>query len=244
MRMLPPIIQREFCSYFATPTAYLLMMTFLVLCGVCTFYPGGFFERNQADLAPFFAYHPWIYLLLMPALAMRQWAEERKSGTIEILMTLPLTRFEVVVGKYLAAWLIAALMLLLTVPIVLTVNYLGEPDNGAILCGYLGSWLLAGVYLAISGCMSALSRSQVVAYLMAAMVGLLFIASGSAPVLDLLKQWAPMAWLDVSASMSFLARFGSISQGVIAPRDLIYFFGQIVAWLAATALVVDLKKAS
>lgn len=244
MRMLLPVVQREFCSYFTTPSAYLLMMTFLVLCGVCTFYPGGFLERNQADLAPFFAYHPWIYLLLLPALAMRQWAEERKSGTIEMLMSLPLTHFEVVAGKFLAGWLIAALMLLLTFPMVLTVNFLGEPDNGAIACGYLGSWLLAGAYLAISGCMSALSKNQVVAYLMAGMIGLLFMASGSPPVLDLLKQWAPLQWLDVSASMSFVARYGSISQGVIAPRDLLYFFGQIVAWLAMTALVVDLNKAS
>lgn len=155
MRQLSVIFKRELASYFATPLAYVFLMIFLVLSGVFTFYLGGFYERNQADLTVFFGFHPWLYLFLVPAIAMRLWAEERKSGTIELLMTLPISRAEAVAGKFLAAWVFSGLALLLTFPMVLTVNYLGEPDNGAILTGYLGSWLLAGSYLAVGGCMSA-----------------------------------------------------------------------------------------
>ena len=147
MRQLPIIFKREFTSFFATPLAYVFLLIFLVLSSVFTFYLGGFYESGQANLNPFFNFHPWLYLFLVPALAMRMWAEERKSGTIELLMTLPITRFESVVGKFLAAWVFAGIALLLTFPMVLTVNYLGDPDNGAILTGYMGSWLLVGAYL-------------------------------------------------------------------------------------------------
>jgi ABC-2 type transport system permease protein len=243
MRQLPVLFKRELASYFSTPLAYVFIVIFLVLSGVFTFYLGGFFESGQANLAPFFNFHPWLYLFLVPAIAMRLWAEERKSGTIELLMTLPITRFEAVTGKFLAAWAFAGLALLLTLPMVVTVNYLGEPDNGAIVTGYLGSWLLAGAYLAIGSCMSALAKNQVIAFILAVSVCFLFIVSGFPMVLDGFSGWAPQWLVDAVASLSFLTRFDAISKGVIDLRDLLYFLTLIAAWLAATAVVIDLKKA-
>ena len=243
MKQLWVVFKRELASYFATPLAYVFLVIFLVLSGVFTFYLGGFYERNQADLDVFFGFHPWLYLFLVPAIAMRLWAEERKSGTIELLMTLPISHGEALAGKFLAAWVFAGLALLLTFPMVLTVNYLGEPDNGAILTGYLGSWLMAGSYLAVGSCMSALARNQVIAFILAVSVCFLFIVSGFPMVLDLFSLWAPQGLVDAVASLSFLVRFDAISKGVIDLRDLLYFLSFIVAWLAATAVVIDLKKA-
>lgn len=243
MSQLPVIFKRELASYFATPLAYVFILIFLVLSGVFTFYLGGFFESGQANLSAFFNFHPWLYLFLVPAIAMRLWAEERKSGTIELLMTLPITRFDAVTGKFLAAWVFAGLALLLTFPMIITVNYLGEPDNGAILTGYIGSWLLAGAYLAIGSCMSALAKNQVIAFILAVSVCFLFIVSGFPMVLDGFSGWAPQWLVDAVASLSFLTRFDAISKGVIDLRDLLYFLTLIAAWLAATAVVIDLKKA-
>ncbi|MDP3977976.1 MAG: ABC transporter permease subunit [Pseudomonas sp.] len=243
MRQLPVLFKRELASYFSTPLAYVFIVIFLVLSGVFTFYLGNFFESGQANLAPFFAFHPWLYLFLVPAIAMRLWAEERKSGTIELLMTLPITRFEAVTGKFLAAWAFAGLALLLTFPMIITVNYLGAPDNGAIITGYIGSWLLAGAYLAIGSCMSALAKNQVIAFILTVSVCFLFIVSGFPMVLDGFSGWAPQWLIDAVASLSFLTRFDAISKGVIDLRDLLYFLTLIAAWLAATAVVIDLKKA-
>ena len=243
MKQLPVIFKRELASYFATPLAYVFILIFLVLSGVFTFYLGGFYESGQADLAPFFNFHPWLYLFLVPAIAMRLWAEERKSGSIELLMTLPITRFEAVTGKFLAAWVFAGIALLLTFPMIITVNYLGQPDNGAIVTGYLGSWLLAGCFLAIGSCMSALAKNQVIAFILAVSACFLFIVSGFPMVLDAFTGWAPQWLLDAVASLSFLTRFDAISKGVIDLRDLLYFISLMAAWLAATAIVVDLKKA-
>lgn len=243
MKQLPIVFKRELASYFATPLAYVFILIFLVLSGVFTFYLGGFYEGGQADLKAFFSFHPWLYLFLVPALAMRLWAEERKSGSIELLMTLPITRFEAVTGKFLAAWVFAGIALLLTFPMVITVNYLGEPDNGAIVTAYIGSWLLAGSYLAIGSCMSALAKNQVIAFILAVSACFLFIVSGFPMVLDAFTGWAPQWLLDAVASLSFLTRFDAISKGVIDLRDLLYFITLMAAWLAATAIVVDLKKA-
>ncbi|MDY0249913.1 MAG: ABC transporter permease subunit [Pseudomonas sp.] len=243
MKQLPIIFKREFTSFFATPLAYVFLLIFLVLSSVFTFYLGGFYESGQANLNPFFNFHPWLYLFLVPALAMRMWAEERKSGTIELLMTLPITRFESVVGKFLAAWVFAGIALLLTFPMVLTVNYLGDPDNGAILTGYFGSWLLVGAYLAVGSCMSALAKNQVIAFILTVSLCFLFVVSGFSLVLDAFNGWAPQWLLDTVASFSFLTRFQAISKGVIDVRDLLYFVSFIAAWLMATAVVIDLKKA-
>lgn len=243
MKQLPIIFRREFNSFFATPLAYVFLLIFLVLSGVFTFYLGGFYESGQANLNPFFNFHPWLYLFLVPALAMRMWAEERKSGTIELLMTLPITRFESVLGKFLAAWVFAGIALLLTFPMVLTVNYLGDPDNGAILTGYIGSWLLAGAYLSVGSCMSAMAKNQVIAFILTVSLCFVFVVSGFSLVLDAFSGWAPQWLLDAVASFSFLTRFQAISKGVIDVRDLLYFLSFIAAWLMATAVVIDLKKA-
>jgi ABC-2 type transport system permease protein len=243
MKNLSVIFKRELGSYFATPLAYIFIVIFLVLAAVFTFYLGGFYESGQADLNAFFNFHPWLYLFLVPAVAMRLWAEERKSGTIELLMTLPVSRTDMVLGKFLAAWVFIGLALLLTFPIIITVNYLGSPDNGAIFTGYLGSWLLAGGYLAIGSCMSALTKNQVIAFIVSVVACFIFIVSGFSLWLDLFAGWAPQWLLDAIASLSFLIRFDAISKGVLDLRDLLYFISLMAVWLLATAIVIDLKKA-
>lgn len=243
MNMPMLIARRELAAYFATPLAYVFVLIFLMLSGVFTFYIGGFYERGQADLAPFFSFHPWLYLFLVPAISMRLWSEERKSGTIELLLTLPLTRMQAVLGKFLAAWLFTGLALALSFPLWITVNFLGAPDNGVIVASYLGSWLMAGSFLAIGSCMSALNRNQVIAFITTAVVCFLFILSGFPLVLDALSGWAPQLLIDAIASMSFLTHFTAVSKGVIGLRDLLFFVSLTVVWLAATAVVIELKQA-
>lgn len=243
MNMPMLIARRELAAYFSTPLAYVFVLIFLVLSGVFTFYIGGFYERGQADLAPFFSFHPWLYLFLVPAISMRLWSEERKSGTIELLLTLPLTRMQAVLGKFLAAWLFTGLALVLSFPLWITVNFLGAPDNGVIVASYLGSWLMAGSFLAIGSCMSALNRNQVIAFITTAVVCFLFILSGFPLVLDALSGWAPQLLIDAIASMSFLTHFTAVSKGVIGLRDLLFFVSLTVVWLAATAVVIELKQA-
>ncbi|MBI2381618.1 MAG: ABC transporter permease subunit [Gammaproteobacteria bacterium] len=243
MDAVKQIFRREFASYFATPLALVFIVIFLAVCGAFTFYIGGFFERGQADLQPFFYFHPWLYLFLVPAISMRLWAEERKSGTLELLMTLPVTIAQAVLGKFLAAWAFCGLALALTFPLWLTVNYLGSPDNGVILTAYLGSFLMAGGFLAIGSCLSACTKNQVIAFILSVAVCFLFIVSGFPLVLDAFQSWAPQALVDGIASLSFLSHFDAISKGVIALRDVLYFVTVIAVWLVATAIVIDMKKA-
>ena len=237
------VFKRELRSYFATPLAYVFIVIFLVLAGVFTFQVGGFFERGQADLQAFFRWHPWLYLVLIPAISMRLWAEERNSGSIELLMTLPITLGQAVAGKFLAAWVFAGIALLLTFPIWITVNYLGSPDNGAIVAAYIGSWLMAGGFLAIGTCLSAATRNQVIAFITAALVCLVFLRAGFPFVLDFVRGILPQAIVEAIASLSFFTHFDAISKGVIDLRDLIYFGALIGFWLTATALVLEMKKA-
>ena len=236
------IIKREFASYFATPIAYVFILIFLMLSGVFTFYIGNFYERGQADLTAFFSFHPWLYLFLVPAVSMRLWSEERKSGSVELLMTLPIRRLDVVAGKFLAAWFFTGIALVLTFPMWITVNYLGEPDNGVILASYIGSWLMAGGFLAIGSCTSAISKSQVIAFILCGVLCLMFVLAGFPMVLSVFKGWAPAMLVDTLASLSFLTHFSSISKGVLSLRDLLYFVSMIVFWLLATMVVVDLKQ--
>ncbi len=243
MNKVRVIFSRELRSYFATPLAYVFIVIFLVLAAVFTFEVGGFFERGQADLQPFFRWHPWIYLVLIPAISMRLWAEERNSGSIELLMTLPVTLSQAVVGKFLAAWCFAGIALALTFPMWITVNYLGKPDNGVIVAAYIGSWLLAGGFLSIGMCLSAATRNQVIAFVTAALVGFVFLLAGFPLVLDFVRGILPGVLVDAIASLSFLTHYDAISKGVIDVRDLVYFGALIGFWLAATALVLDLKKA-
>jgi ABC-2 type transport system permease protein len=243
MNPIVTIFKREFVSYFATPIAYVFLAIFVFLGGIFTFYMGNFFDRGQADLQPFFQFHPWLYLFLIPALAMRLWAEERRGGTIELLLTLPVTISQTVLGKFFAAWAFSGIALLLTFPLWITVNYLGDPDNGAILASYLGSFLMAGTFLAIGGCVSSLTRNQVIAFVVSAVVSLGFVLSGFPLVLDFFSAWAPDFLVQAVSSFSFLSHFNAITEGVIELRDIVFFVSLTVFWLFANAVVIDLKKA-
>jgi gliding motility-associated transport system permease protein len=243
MRNVGIIMRRELASYFATPLAYIFIFIFLVLVNAFTFYIGGFYERGQADLDSFFGFHPWLYLFLIPALSMKLWAEERKSGSVELLMTLPVTLWEAVLGKFFAAWIFTALALALTFPLWITVNYLGSPDNGAILAAYIGSLMLAGGFLAVGSCMSALTRNQVVAFILGVVACFVFLVAGFPLVLDVFRSWAPQALVDAIASLSFLTHFESIAKGVIDFRDLLYFAMLIAYFLLATVVILDVRKA-
>ena len=242
MRNVGIIMRRELASYFATPLAYVFIVIFLLLANAFTFYLGAFYERGQADLDPFFTFHPWLYLFLIPALSMKLWAEERKSGSIELLMTQPVSLPEAVLGKFLAAWIFTAVALALTFPLWITVNFLGRPDNGAILAAYLGSLLLAGGFLAIGSCMSALTRNQVVAFILGVVACFAFLLAGFPLVLDVFRSWAPQALTDAIASLSFLTHFDSIQKGVLDLTDLLYFAMLIAYFLIATAVVLDVRK--
>ncbi|MBT7951759.1 MAG: ABC transporter permease subunit [Gammaproteobacteria bacterium] len=244
MKNISAIMKRELYGYFTTPVAYVFIVIFLFLTGIFTFYLGSFYERAQADLDPFFRFHPWLYLFLIPAIAMRLWSEERKSGTIELLMTLPISVSEAVIGKFLAAWCFTGIALALTFPIWITVNYLGEPDNTVIVASYLGSFLMAGGFLSIGSCISAITKSQVIAFVISVVICFLFVLSGFPLVLDFFQAWAPHALVDAIASFSFLTHFDSIKKGVIDFRDLVYFAILITFWLYATVVVIDSRKAS
>lgn len=243
MRHIAAIVRRELASYFATPLAYVFIVIFLVMAGSLAFFLGNFFDRSQADLQPFFTFHPWLYLVLIPALAMRLWAEERKSGTIELLLTLPISMTSAVIGKFLASWIFAGIALALTAPFWITVNYLGHPDNGVILASYIASFLMAGAFLAIGACLSALTKNQVIAFVVTAAVCFVFTVSGSPIVLGFVKGWAPEAVISTVAGFSFLTHFNAIIRGVIDLRDAVFFLSAIAFFLYANTVIVDLKKA-
>ncbi|HTC44126.1 MAG TPA: ABC transporter permease subunit [Steroidobacteraceae bacterium] len=242
MRNVGIIMRRELASYFATPLAYIFLLIFLVLANLFTFYLGEFFERGQADLNPFFTYHPWLFLFLIPAVSMRLWADERRTGSIELLMTLPVTLWQAVVGKFLAAWLFTVLALVLTFPLWITVNYLGSPDNGAILAAYIGSMLLAAGFLSIGSLASALTRNPVVAFIVGIAACFVFLVAGFPLVLDAFRGWAPQFVVDGIGALGFLTHYEAISKGVIDIRDLIYFALLITWFLLATAVVLDVRK--
>jgi gliding motility-associated transport system permease protein len=244
MRNVLVVFRREFAAYFTTPLAYVFLVVFLALAGALTFYIGNFFEREQADLEPFFTFHPWLYLFLIPAISMRLWAEERKTGTIELLLTLPISISEAVLGKYLAAWAFTGVALILTFPMWVTVNVLGRPDNGVILTGYLGSFVMAGAFLAIGACMSALTKNQVIAFVVACAACFLFILSGTPMVLNFVESWLPQVLVDAIASFSFLTHFNAIKRGIIDLRDVIFLASLIGLFLCANTVLVDLRKAA
>ena len=244
MRNVVTVFRREMAGYFATPVAYVFIVIFLALNGVMTFYVGGFFDRNQADLAAFFSFHPWLYLFLIPALSMRLWAEERRTGTIELSMTLPLTAGQLVIGKFLAAWAFTAIALALTFPIWLTVNYLGDPDNGAILAAYLGSLFMAGGFLSIGSFVSALTKNQVIAFVIAATLCFLFVAMGSTMVLTFLGDLGEGPVADFLRSLSVMNHFSDISKGVVDFRDLVYFATLICLFLFLNVVAIDRLKAA
>src|SRR6267378_3403932 len=204
MKTIWTIARRELGSYFASPVAYVFIVIFLLLTGFFAFMVSGFFERGQANLMAFFAWHPWLYLFLVPAVGMRMWSEERRLGTIELLLTMPITPWQAIVGKFLASWLVLALALALTFPIAITVNYLGNPDNGVILASYAGSLLLSGTYLSISAMTSAMTRNQVVSFIVSVVICLFLILAGWPPITNLLIRWAPSALVDFVSSFSLI----------------------------------------
>lgn len=242
MSQTTAVFKRELRSYFLTPVAYVFIIIFLVFASAFTFYLGSFYERGQADLVSFFSYHPWLYLFLAPALSMRLWAEERRSGSIELLMTLPISIWQMVLGKYLAAWAFMCIAIALTFPIWITVNYLGSPDNGAIFAAYIGTALMAGGFLAVGAFISAMTRNQVIAFVLAVVACFLLLLAGYSLVLDLFTGWAPQPLVDAIASVSFLTHFESISRGVIDLRDIFYFALLIGACLYANTIILQLTK--
>ena len=242
MNAVRAIFKREFNAYFATPLAYVFIVIYLFAMGAFTFYVGRFYETATADLSVFFGYHPWLYLFLVPAIGMRLWADERRTGTVELLLTLPIPIWASVLGKFLAAWAFTGVALVLTFPVWLTVNYLGNPDNGVILASYVGSFLMAGGYLAISAAISAATGNQVIAFVVSVVICFLFTIAGAALVLDFFQLWAPIVLVNTISSFSFLTHFQAISNGVIDMRDIVFFASLIGLFLAVNVVLVDLKK--
>jgi ABC-2 type transport system permease protein len=243
MRVIWSLVKRELVAYFTSPVAYVFLVIFLLLAGFFTFTAGNFFERGEASLGAFFAWHPWLYLVLVPAVGMRVWAEERRSGTIELLLTLPVAPWQAIVGKFLASWIFLAVALLLTFPTVITVNVLGEPDNGMIAAGYLGSFLLVGSYLAITCMTSAMTRNQVVAFIVSVVICLFLILAGFNPVTDLLVRWASPQVVDTVAAFSVVTHFDAFQRGVLDSRDLAFFLSLIGFALFATGVIIRSHRA-
>jgi len=233
------IAKRELAAYFTSPLAYVFIVIFLLLCGFFTFMIGGFFERGEASLArSFFEWHPWFYLFLVPAVGMRLWAEERRVGTLELLLTMPVTAWQAIVGKFLASWLFLGLALVLTFPVVITVNYLGTPDNGVIFSGYIGSWLMAGAYLAISCITSAMTRTQVVSFIISVVVCFFLILCGFAPVVRFLEGWASPTLVDFVTSFSVITHFDGFQKGMLDSRDVLFFLSVIGFSLFSTSVIL------
>lgn len=243
MSAVTAVMRRELASFFATPVAYVFLMIFLVAAGLLTFYGGDFYERGLADLQPFFAVHPWLYLILAPAIAMPLWAEEQRSGTIELLLSLPISSAQAMVAKFLAAWLFIGVALVLTFPLWITVNYLGHPDNGIILAGYLGSWLMAGAFVAIGICMSAATNSQIVAFLLTASVCFLLLLAGQPQVLDFFQDAIAPRVLGAISYLSITRHSEALARGVLDFRDVVYFVASIAGWLTAGVVLLDMKRA-
>ena len=244
MRTIVSIIKREMSGYFGSPVAYVFIVIFLILCGFFTFQFGDFYNSNDASLRAFFVWHPWLYLFLIPAVAMRMWAEERRTRTIELLLTLPVTLPQAILGKFLAGWLFIGIALVLTFPMVITVCYLDNPDIGQIIAGYIGSFLLAGCYLAVGSFASSLTRNQVVAFIICLVICLFFVIAGWGPVTEALATTVPLSVANFVASLSFMYRFDSVQRGVIDSRDLIYYASLITFMLSATSVVLTSRKAS
>jgi len=244
MNPIQVIINRELSSLFSTSVAYVFIFIFLVMAGVCTFVFGNLYENDHADLSVFFSFHPWLYLFFVPAIAMRSWAEERRNGTIELLLTLPLTTNSIVIGKFIALWIVLLVCLILTLPIWLTVNYLGAPDNGIILAAYFGSWLMSGAFLSVSMCFSALTKNQIVALISSIFCCFLFVLIGSPLLQNLLSTSAPVWLLDTVSNFSFLAHYQDLARGLISLNSLIFYVVTIVVFLVASRMIIDMKKAS
>ena len=232
------ITKRELGGYFTSPVAYVFLVIFLLLTGFFTFTVGNFFERGEASLVSFFTWHPWLYLFLVPAAGMRLWSEERRLGTLELLLTMPITTWQAIIGKFLASWLFLIIALALTFPVWFTVNYFGSPDNGVIVAGYVGSALLSGTYLAISCMTSAMTRNQVISFIVSVMICLFLILAGFTPVTDLLTRWASPLFVQTIAAFSVMTHFEGFQRGVIDLRDVVFFASVIGFALFTTGVII------
>jgi ABC-2 type transport system permease protein len=232
------IMKRELGGYFTSPIAYVFLVIFLLLTGFFTFTVGNFFERSEASLVSFFTWHPWLYLFLVPAVGMRLWSEERRLGTLELLLTMPITAWQAIVGKFLASWLFLGLALVLTFPVVITVNWLGDPDNGVIASGYVGSFLMAGAYLAISCMTSAMTRNQVISFILSVMILLFLILCGYNPVTDLMTRWASPQFVQIVAAFSVMTHFDAFQRGILDIRDVVFFVSVIGFALFTTGVII------
>lgn len=232
------IAKRELAAYFESPVAYVFLVIFLLLAGFFTFTFGGFFDRGEASLASFFGWMPWLFLFLVPAVGMRLWSDERRLGTMELLLTFPVTAWQAILGKFLASWAFLAIALVLTFPVVITVNILGDPDNGVIVCGYVGSVLLAGAYLAVSCMTSAMTRNQVISFIVAVMLCIALILVGFTPVTDLLSRWASPGVVEAIAGFSVLTHFDGLQKGVLDSRDILYFLSVMAFALFTTGVII------
>ena len=237
------LMKRELGGYFTSPIAYVFLVIFLLLTGFFTFTVGNFFERGEASLVSFFTWHPWLYLFLVPAVGMRLWSEERRLGTLELLLTMPITTWQAIVAKFLASWLFLALALALTFPVILTVNYMGDPDNGLIVSGYVGSLLLSGAYLAVSCMTSALTRNQVISFILSVLICLFLILAGYTPVTDLLVKWANPVVGEIIAAFSVMTHFEGFQRGVLDLRDLVFFLSVMAFALFTTGVIIRNQRA-
>ncbi|MBG90062.1 MAG: ABC transporter permease [Verrucomicrobiales bacterium] len=248
MGNIKTIAKRELNAYFASPVAYVFIVIFLLLTGFFTFMIGRFLEANEASLNAFFMWHPWLYLFLVPAAGMRLWSEEHRQGTLELLMTMPITPWQAIVGKFAASWLFLGVALCLTFPMYITVNYLGDPDNGVIIGGYIGSFLMAGAYLAVTCLTSALTRNQVIAFIVSVVICLLLILAGWPPVTEfvngIVDSLAPNATWIVSmvSSFSVMTHFEDFQRGVVDPRHVLFFLSVIGFSLFSTSVVLKSKR--
>jgi ABC-2 type transport system permease protein len=244
MSQFVPLFKREFFGYFRSPVAYVFIVVFILTSVGCTFFLGNLYESNQASLAPFFGYLPWLYLFLVPAVGMRLWAEEQQSGTIELLFTLPVTMQEAVLAKFAAGWVFLGIALFLTFPLIITVNYLGEPDNGVIVASYLGSFLMAGAYLGVTCVTSACTKNQVISFILGVIICFVLVLLGWGVFTEALSELFPVALVDAVASAGFMSHFQGMNRGLIDSRDLVYFTSMIFGALALNVMILNARKAN
>ena len=239
LRNIWTITKRELSGYFASPVAYVFIVIWLLLNGFFTFMLGGFFEIGEASLdRPFFNWHPWLYLFLVPAAGMRLWSEERRLGTMELLLTMPITAWQAIVGKFVASWLFLVIALFLTFPVVCTVTYLGDADMGQVFAGYVGSALLAGGYLAVTCMTSAMTRNQVISFILSLVICFFLLLAGFEPVTNLLVRWAPTWLVNTVTSFSVYTHFLGFQKGVLDSRDFIFFASLMGFSLFSTGVIL------
>ena len=241
MRQIAPIFKREFLGYFRSPVAYVFLIVFLLASVGLAFFAGGFFKAGLATLDSYFYFHPWLFLFLVPAAGMRLWSEEKRAGTVELLFTLPITTFDAVIAKFLAAWAFLAIAILLSFPMTLTLAYLGNPDWGVVVSGYAGSILMAAGYLGVTSLMSALTKNQVISFVLSVFICFLIVLLGTSMFSGVMTGFLnfPVALADAVANFSFLTHFDAFTKGIIDPKDVIFFLSLTGLTLFLNVVVLE-----